>query len=217
MLFRHKSIALISALALLGTISGSALAASVKYSDVSTKDWFYKPVLQATAMDLFSGYSDGNFHPNDAITRAQAVQVLYNRYKTTSAQNKTTSFSDVSASAWYSDAVSWASSTGIVKGVGNSKFAPDAELTREQLVAILYAQAGSPKTDPNSSLGHYIDYKNVSPWARDGFAWAVDEGIIQGIGGKLTPQGTASRAQMATIMTRYLQSIEGVSLPSLGI
>lgn len=196
--------------------TGSALAVNGGFPDVEKGQWFFEPVMQAVALDLFSGYPNGKFGPDDSITRAQTVQVLYNYCgRTVSSRSK---FSDVAESAWYAPAVAWANSTGLVSGVGNNAFAPDAPLTREQLVTILYAKAGKPKVNPNQILSPYLDYKDVSSWARDAFAWAVKVGVARGTSDNtLSPQGTATRSQMAATMVRYINIVDGKDLPSVGI
>lgn len=186
------------------------------YADIQRDQWFYETVMQSTALGLFTGYPNGKFGPDDTVTRAQAVQVLYNHYGTD--RGSSSGFKDVDSSAWYAKAVTWASKSSLVNGVGNSAFSPDGELSREQLVAILYAKAGKPAMNPNRVLGGYSDYKDVSSWARDAFAWAVSVGVIEGTSGNLlSPRMTATRAQMATIMIRYLKLVDGESIPSVGI
>jgi len=193
-----------------------ACAANNGYTDIQQGQWFYETVIQATAMELFSGYPNGKFGPDDTVTRSQAVQVLYNHYGIDLGTDS--GFTDVSQSDWFAKAVTWASKSSLVNGVGNSSFSPGGELSREQLVSILYAKAGKPDVNPNLVLGSYTDYKDVSSWARDAFAWAVKAGVIQGTSGDLLlPRGIATRAQMATIMIRYIGIVDGETLPSVGI
>lgn len=200
----------------LASLEMPALATGTGYPDVKKDQWFYESVLQSTAIGLFSGYPSGYFGPDDDVTRGQAVQVLYNYYG--SDMGTRSGFSDVSEEDWYAKAITWASKNSLVNGVGNSTFAPGSSLTREQLVSILYAKAGRPTVNANRVLGRYVDYKDVSSWAREAMAWAVECGVIQGgAGNRLLPQGVATRAQMATIMIRYISTVDGETIPSVGI
>lgn len=194
----------------------AAATKSSGFKDINKSQWFYETVMQASAMELFTGYPNGTFGPNDKVTRGQAVQVLYNHYGTD--HGTSTGFSDVSDFDWYARAITWATKEKLVNGIGNNTFAPNDSLTREQLVSILYAKAGRPSVNANVTLRKYLDYKDVSSWARDAFAWAVKNGIVQGVSSnQLNPQGTATRAEMATIMIRYLDKIDGEVIPALGI
>ena len=115
-------------------------------------------------------------------------------------------FEDVSAYAWYADAVAWASANGIVNGVSATAFDPDAPITREQMAAMLYRYAGFKGLDVSvdGDLNAYADAEDVSDYAKDAMAWAVSNGFIQGMNDTtLAPQGTATRAQVATILMRF--------------
>lgn len=114
---------------------------------------------------------------------------------------------------WYAKAVAWAASKGIVNGVGHGKFDPNGRITREQLAAILYRYSESKgfDTSKTGNLNAFPDAAKVSDWARNAYSWAVGAGLISGnnIGGRilLDPQGSATRAQVATILMRFIQSI----------
>lgn len=191
------------------------LAAGKTFPDVPSEEWYYEPVMQASHLGLITGYPDGRFGPKDDVTRAQIVQILYNCYG--SDKGTDSGFRDVDKNEWYAKAITWASKTGIVQGTGAKSFAPKDKLTREQMVSILYAKAGRPDVDANSVLGYYIDYKDVSSWAKNAMAWAVQNGIVTGTTDTtLSPGATASRAQSATIITRYLHTVDGVPLPEIG-
>ncbi|HIU72111.1 MAG TPA: S-layer homology domain-containing protein [Candidatus Galloscillospira excrementipullorum] len=121
-------------------------------------------------------------------------------------------FADVAAGAYYAGAVAWASANGIVTGYGDGTFGPDTAITREQLAAILYryAQYLGLEVSQTADLTGYGDAADISEWAQQAFAWAVREGLISGMDdGTLAPQGTATRAQVATILMRLCEKLEG--------
>ena len=142
------------------------------------------------------------------MNRAMLVTVLW-RYegKPTGAKN---TFSDVPADEWYTDAVAWAAENGIVNGIGDGKFDPLGKITREQLATILYRYTenrGITDTSKHGDLSGFSDEKQISAYATDAVAWAVGEGLILGSEGMLLPQGNATRAQVATILMRYIENI----------
>ena len=110
---------------------------------------------------------------------------------------------------WYTNAVAWAAENGIVGGVGNNRFDPDGEITREQMATILfrYAEKKGIDTSKRGSLNIFSDEKQLSAYAKDAVQWAVAEQIINGSDGKLLPQGSATRAQVATILMRFIENI----------
>ena len=115
-------------------------------------------------------------------------------------------FADIAAGAWYETAVNWAASSGVASGTG-SGFDPDAPMTREQFAAMLYRFAGTPSLAEGSStvLDAYVDSSEVSQWAADAVAWAVEEGVLTGKPGeRLDPSGAASRAEAAVMLARCL-------------
>ena len=126
----------------------------------------------------------------------------------------TNGFTDVPADQWYTQAVAWAAQNGIVNGVGNNKFDPDAKITREQLAAVLYRYAGKVGMDvtARADLKLFPDAGSVSAYATDALSWCVANGIVNGTlehgTAYLDPQGSATRAQVATLMSRYLKLTE---------
>lgn len=172
------------------------------YTDVQNH-WAQDAIAWAVTNNLFEGISDTQFVPNNAMTRGMLVTVLHRLAgKPSTGQN---TFSDVPANAYFADAVAWADEVGVVTGIGENRFAPNANITREQLAVILYRFAGAPEVKDASIK--FADAANVSAWAKDAVAWAVDEGILSGMeDGTLAPKGQATRAQVATILMRYEQS-----------
>lgn len=179
--------------------------AASTFPDIPQDAWYSTSVAKAEAYGIVSGYADGQFHPQDAVTRSQFVQILYNRYGN-GFSGTNSGFRDVDPAAWYATAVTWASEAGLVNGVGNRQFAPREELTREQLAVILYGAVGRPAVSANKQLSKYLDYKDVSSWARDGMAWCVSKGVLQGTTAtSLDPGKTTTRAEAATIIVRYIE------------
>jgi len=189
--------------------NGGASCPSKRFKDVKASDWFHLSVDFAVSHGLFGGMSDTTFAPNTAMTRAMLVTVLW-RYADKPNEG-TNSFTDVKSGQWYTDAVVWAADNGVVTGVGNNKFNPNGNITREQMAAILYryANANGINTSASVSLNSFPDGNKVSAYAKDAICWAVAEGLINGSDGKLMPQGNATRAQVAAILMRFIQNVAG--------
>ncbi|MGM9524156.1 MAG: GLUG motif-containing protein [Faecousia sp.] len=182
---------------------------SGKFVDVNTKAWYHLYVDYAVKNGLFGGTSENTFEPEAAMTRAMLVTVLW-RYegKPMGYQN---TFVDVNAKSgsWYIDAVAWAAANNIVGGIGNGKFDPESKITREQMATILFRYANWKDIDTNKrgDLSNFPDADKVSGYATSAMQWAVAEGLINGSDGKLLPQGNATRAQVATILVRFIENI----------
>ncbi len=186
---------------------GGADCPSKRFVDVGAKDWFHEAVDFAVERGLFGGMSPNTFEPNAPMTRAMLVTVLWRYEGEPKAPDNT--FSDVKAGTWYSDAVSWASANGVVNGVGSNKFDPEGNITREQMATILYRYCSGKGIDTSKqgSLSGFPDVGKVSSYAKTALQWTVAEGIIGGSDGKLLPQGNATRAQVATILMRFIRNI----------
>ena len=181
------------------------------FLDVNEGDWFYDAVAYAYENGLMDGVGGNRFAPNSATTRAQLVTILY-RMEGQPAVSGDLPFTDVEAGTWYTNAVVWAAQNGIVNGVGDDTFAPGNDLTREQLVTILYRYAETKGYDVSASadLAGYPDGEEIQAYAREAMAWAVAENIIQGMeDDTLKPAGNASRAQIATILMRFCEGVAG--------
>ena len=181
------------------------------FLDVNEGDWFYDAVAYAYENGLMDGVGGNRFAPNSATTRAQLVTILY-RMEGQPAVSGDLPFTDVEAGTWYTNAVGWAAQNGIVNGVGDDTFAPGNDLTREQLVTILYRYAETKGYDVSASadLAGYPDGEEIQAYAREAMAWAVAENIIQGMeDDTLKPAGNASRAQIATILMRFCEGVAG--------
>lgn len=143
------------------------------------------------------------------MTRAMLVTVLW-RYAGQPKEG-TNTFTDVKSGQWYTDAVIWAAKNGVVTGVGNNKFSPNGNVTREQLATILYRYAIANEIDVmyRADMSVFSDCDKVSSYADHAVYWAVAVGLINGADGKLMPQGNATRAQVAAILTRFVQNVAG--------
>ena len=171
------------------------------YRDVPVDSWYAQGVYELTSRGLMDG-EDGSFDPQGTMTRAVLVAALY-RLSGSPEQTGPNPFEDVDDDAWYADAVLWAAEQGIVTGTSSTTFQPEGSVTREQLAAILYRYDGGDGTQ--GDLTAYPDSAAVSAYAVPGLAWAVKYGIVTGTDGLLVPQGTATRAQGAAMLWRYLE------------
>ena len=177
------------------------------FIDVEEDDWFYGDVEYAYENGIMVGVSDNMFDPNGITTRAMIVATLYRIEGSPSVEGLENPFVDVAEDAWYYDAVVWGVKEGVVAGTSATTFDPDVNVTREQVAAFLYRYA---KAEGNEeALAAFPDADKVTPYARAAVAWAVENGIISGTleGGVayLDPQGMATRAQTAAILSRYMQ------------
>ena len=175
------------------------------FIDVSEGDWFYDPVAWAYEEGLMTGTSATEFSPNLATTRGMIVSILHRLEGAPTAD--AAGFDDVADGAWYADAVNWAASEDIVAGMSADTFAPNDPITREQLAAILYNYAAYKGMDVSkrADLSGYTDAASISEWAEDVLSWANAEGLVNGMTETtLTPQGNATRAQVAAIFQRFL-------------
>lgn len=179
--------------------------APLPFVDVDKSEWYYTAVQYAYENGLFSGTSATTFAPEDTLSRSMVVSVLY-RLSGSPSVTDSRSFSDVSSGLWYTDAVNWAAGTSIVDGVGDNRFAPEGDITREQLATILYRYAKNMHlTDANDAeLSRFKDADTVSDWAAEAMVWAVANGLISGTSDTtLSPKDTATRAQFAQIMYQF--------------
>ena len=174
-------------------------------------NWAKSAIDFAASRELFNGVNELDFAPNQEMTRSMLVTVLYRLEG--SKGNAVNSFTDVPADSWYTEAVAWANAEGIVSGKSATHFGPNDDITREQLATILYRYATklcgmSEVSEDSKALEKFSDKTVVSGFAEDGMAWAVEQGIISGRGdGTLAPGGFASRAEVATMLMRFVKAI----------
>lgn len=186
-----------------------AVAAEVlPFTDVTVENWFYGAVQYVYGRGLMNGTSDTIFSPDGTMNRAMLVTILY-RLEGEPAVTAANAFSDVPADTWYTDAVIWADAHGIVEGVGSQQFAPVDNITREQMAVMLYRYAQYKGYDlkAGADLSQYTDAADISNWALEAIAWANAEGLITGrTAATIVPGGTATRAEAATILMRFLEN-----------
>ena len=177
------------------------------FTDVPEDAWYKEAVDYVYANGLMSGTSATTFAPNMLLSRAMIAQVVHNLEDNPAAAEQGV-FTDVAAGAWYADAVDWAAGEGIVSGYGNGEFGPEDLITREQMALILYGYAQYKGYDVSAGgeLSSFTDGASTSGWAAEAVRWAVGSGLLSGKGGGvLDPQGTATRAEVASILMRFAQ------------
>lgn len=181
------------------------------FADVNAGDWFYRDVLFSYEKGLMSGMDAAAFAPYANTTRAQ-IAVIFYRMEGSPAVEGENSFTDVvrgSGTAWFYDAVTWAQQNGIMGGYGNSSFAPNDPITREQLAAIFYRYAqykGYDTTQGGMAIREFDDYESISDYAMGAMAWAVNTGLVKGDSNLLYPNGTATRAEIAALLHRFVEN-----------
>ncbi len=197
------------------TVEGGNTAAA-PFLDVKQSDWYYAPVNYVYEKKLFSGMSEHTFGPKEPMTRAMLTTVLYQLAGAPAGEmaSADVSLSDVPASAWYAPYVKWAVSQEVTAGTGNGTFSPNMQVTREQVVVMLYSFASNymgMSMGQGADLNAYQDRDKVSSWAQEAMAWAVAEGVVSGAsnGGVLTlnPQYNANRAEVATMLRSFAEKI----------
>lgn len=182
---------------------------SKAFTDLDAKAWYHEGVDYALTNGLMNGVGGGKFEPDGQLTRAQLVTVLYRAAGEPDTGKQVNPFTDVADDTWYTRAVIWAANNGIVNGVGKNVFAPDASITREQIATMLYRYAGA-EAAKEDKLSAFPDAAKTSDWAKEALNWAVAGGLINGVAdangtANLEPQATATRAQIATILMRWLE------------
>lgn len=184
------------------------------FSDVAEGSWYRDAVITCCEKGLMQGVSEESFAPNDPVTRAMLVTVLWRGAG--SPEAGPAGFSDVAEGKWYSNAVGWASGKNIVNGVGDNIFAPGSPVTREQTAAILlrWSRLGESGVhglsyDADSALlDDYADRGSISPWAEDAMLWAVANGLLgrdEPDSTKLRPGDATTRAELCVILARLTE------------
>lgn len=200
--------------------SGGSACPAAAFRDVPGPDnWAHEGIDFCVANGIMNGTSAAAFSPNDVMTRAMVVTVLYRQSGSTSVTDRNNVFTDVKTGQWYSDAVIWANKNGIVNGTSATTFSPDAPVTREQLATILmrYANTFGHKTADMAELSVFPDAADADRWAQFAMRWAVAGELIRGKGSganlSLSPRGNATRAEVATILMRFIRLCD--TLPAL--
>ncbi len=180
----------------------------IPFTDVDTDDWYYETVKTAYEKGLMKGISDTKFGADTNVTRGMFVTVLY-RMEGEPAVNKSIPFADVNAEDYYSNAISWAEQNNIVAGISDTKFAPNDNITREQMATILFRYAtykGMDTVTLAENLDQFTDNSEISEYAISALNWAVGSNVMSGKGnGILDPKGFATRAEAAAVLVRMVK------------
>jgi hypothetical protein len=180
----------------------------VSYTDVSSSDWFFDAADYCTSAGYMKGSGTG-FQPKGTTTRAMVAAILY-RMAGSPAVTAKSGFTDVADGLWYSDAIAWAKASGVATGSGD-KFDPNGSVTREQLAAFLYRYAQYMKydtTEGGMSLREYPDYDATHDYARSALQWCVTMQILNGQNGKIAPQASALRCELAAMLQRFDSAVK---------
>lgn len=183
------------------------------FYDVAQGDWYYAPVGYAYEKGLFSGVDAHHFAPGTPMNRAMLMTVLYS-LAGSPADAGGPDFADVAPGSWYAKAIRWGAAQGIASGKGNNRFDPEGLITREQAAAILYSYAVNylgRGAGTGADLSRYADAGKLSSWAGPAMAWAVEQGVISGVGGggalTLEPGRGATRAEMSAMLRSFCEKI----------
>ena len=180
------------------------------FTDISEKDWFYGDVMFVYENGLMLGTSKTLFSPHGTVMRGMMATILW-RMEGSPVPKGKNSFTDVEAGKWYADAITWTAENGIFAGYGKDKFGPDDPITREQLAAIFYRYADYKGYDltVKGDLDKFKDADKITDYAKTAMQWAVGSGLVNGKSGNLLdPQGTATRAEIAAMLHRFIEKYE---------
>ena len=180
------------------------------FTDVSEKDWFYNDAMFVYKNGLMLGTSKTLFGPHGTVTRGMMATILW-RMEGSLAPKGENSFTDVEAGRWYADAITWTAENGIFAGYSKDKFGPDDPITREQLTAIFYRYADYKgyKLTVTGNLDKFEDADKITDYAKTVMQWAVGNGLIKGKAETLLdPQGTATRAEIAAMLHRFIEKVK---------
>lgn len=190
-------------------VTFAEISDDMPFVDVAENDWFYDAVYYVYDSGLMEGTSSTTFAPMLTTTRSMVTTILW-RAEGQPQTDNTVSYPDVEADTWYTEAICWGTEEGIVKGYGDGNFGPNDLITREQFATILYRYAQYKGYDVSASddLSAFPDADQTGSWAVDAVKWAVGSGLLNGKdGGLLDPLGVASRAEVATILMRFMENI----------
>lgn len=178
-----------------------------KFTDVTEEDWFHDVVLELAASGIVNGMTETTFEPQGTLTRAEFATMLY-RVSYAPVVTGESTYSDVKTGDWYYNAVVWATEAGVVNGMGDGTFAPNDNITRQEMATMLYRLAKAEKVEEDK-LASFPDAASVADWAKDAMNWAVSTEIVNGSThddkvNYLDPTATALRCQAAAVACRYL-------------
>lgn len=180
------------------------------YADVLPETWYYDDVADATTLGILNGKENNTFAPEEQATRAQATKVLF-AISDAEAPAFTDRFSDVSVDCWFAPSVLWAAENDVVKGYDDGRFGPEDNITRQDMVVLLYRFLGTPEGE-EADLTVFTDVASIGSYATAAMTWAVSTGLIQGYEDTtLRPLAEITRAEMATLIVRFYETFIAVS------
>ena len=184
--------------------------AAAKFGDVDVTLWYHEALDYVLNAGMMNGVGGTSFAPNGDLNRAMLVTILW-RLAGEPSVNYTMPFTDVPDGVWYTEAVRWAASTGVVNGMTATTFAPMESITRQQLVTMLYRYAqlkGYDTTQGGMAIREYGDFDAIADWALTAMDWAVNAQLLNGRGNNmLVPEGTATRAEAAKLLMAFCKTI----------
>lgn len=213
---KKRALSALLSVALCAAMCVPALAAGPTFSDVPASHWAYTAIEKAAGNGMVAGVGGGKYAPNGTITGGQLLAMLTRHFCPEDIETDPIVLSQASHSGrWYSGNLYAALKHGYLDGIDPTEIDLDAPCTREQMVTILYNVAGRPATNA-SALEQFKDKGQVAAYAVNGFSWAVSNKVVSGTSNTtLSPRGTATRAQVAVILIRYLENVEGVQFPEV--
>ena len=213
---KKKALSALLSVALCAAMCVPALAAGPTFSDVPATHWAYTAIEKAAGNGMVAGVGGGKYAPNGTITGGQLLAMLTRHFCPEDIETDPVVLSQAGHSGrWYSGNLYAALKHGYLDGIDPTEIDLDAPCTREQMVTILYNVAGRPATN-TSALAQFNDRGQVAAYAVNGFSWAVSNKVVSGTSNTtLSPRGTATRAQVAVILIRYLENVEGVQFPDV--
>ncbi len=178
----------------------------MSFTDVNDIDWYYDAADFVFSRGIMTGMTDTEFGPSVKLSRAQFATILYRMEGEPEVAYNPAAFPDVREGQFYTAPAMWAKSTGVISGYEDGRFGPADEITREQMAVMMYRYANMLGLDTSAEgdMSGFPDAGRVSPFAEREVNWAVGAGLIKGDGGNVNPQGTAERAQCATIIMRFM-------------
>ena len=186
--------------------SGEKDCPSRSFRDLDTTKWYHEAIDTMLREGLMNGTGNGLFEPNGTLTRAMLVTILW-RSEGEPAASAQTSFTDVPAGAYYAEAVRWAAANGVVKGVSSTEFGPSKNITRQELVTILWrlaAKKGLNTSNAGLTVPEFADRSQIAAWAAEAMSWGCTRGILTGkSANRVAPTGTATRAEAAAMIVRF--------------
>lgn len=187
---------------------GDHTCSAEQFTDVNAALWYHEALDYVIANEMMQGTSNTTFAPMDNLSRGMMAQILYNLEGRPEVVEGN-AFADVAVDAWYADAVTWAVAGSIVDGYSSSQYGPNDNITREQMVAMLYRYAqlkGYDTTQGGMAIREFNDYEDISAWALEAMTWAVNAGVINGdANNSLSPADNASRAEVAQIIMNFCE------------